>query len=749
MNPKHSNPTQIRGVWAHAPYNFIPLPEKVVSIPIEDLPKQDKFENNTGLILCILTTQSPTYTRCALTPELFQKLGDKSFNELTGSEQKEYANFFLLDGVPIIPGSTIRGMIRNLVEIAGFGSIKWVTKENLTYRAVGDTSSLGKFYRAQMDRSKIRAGYMHQDKGVWVIIPATPIGKGIFARISHVNIQDNQRNLHEWYTSKNAWKIRVTPPEDYGYREILVKFASGSLNKEYQDAVLVQTGEIRGKRKDFVFGLPDNRETPILIPQILVNLYHDQLTQGQMSLLGKEGVLREMQPVFYLNHENSLIFFGHAMMFRIPYPHVPSEFVPSTSHNTNQRDIAEVIFGYIDEEERGSACAGRVFFSDAKCETYNKEVWLSQDEITPKILASPKPTTFQHYLVQSKESEHNPDKIELLAHYATPTPSETIIRGQKMYWHQNSIDLQSIQESDTKKIEGGASQYTRIKPVKAGVTFTFRVYFENLRDWELGAILWALSLPGKAGVKYYHKVGMGKPLGMGSVQITPELQLSDRIKRYSLLFENNQWFCGKISNAQIGGFIKSFETFIFEKIDPSEKANAGKLADIPRIQMLLKMLEWPGPSQQLTSYMTIEPKNEYKVRPVLPDPLHIEQHTENITRPPPHSGKSARKEDYPRSKQDQKPNARGQSTSQARNKPKEDPYLDTIKDILETEHPVSVSALSLSLNKSGNWDEKHYVKLKFKKFSEVVEAVIRRGGINCIIDGQNIIWKTTSTKSRR
>jgi hypothetical protein len=48
--------------------------------------------------------------------------------------------------------------------------------------------------------------------------------------------------------------------------------------------------------------------------------------------------------------------------------------------------------------------------------------------------------------------------------------------------------------------------------------------------------------------------------------------------------------------------------------------------------MLLRMLEWPGPDKELTRYMEIErqdPKarrgkvNEYKDRPVLPDPLQV------------------------------------------------------------------------------------------------------------------------------
>jgi len=53
------------------------------------------------------------------------------------------------------------------------------------------------------------------------------------------------------------------------------------------------------------------------------------------------------------------------------------------------------------------------------------------------------------------------------------------------------------------------------------------------------------------------------------------------------------------------------------------------LAQLERIQALLALLSWPGPDPALTRYLEIErgsegdEYNEYKERPVLPDPLGV------------------------------------------------------------------------------------------------------------------------------
>lgn len=174
---------------------------------------------------------------------------------------------------------------------------------------------------------------------------------------------------------------------------------------------------------------------------------------------------------------------------------------------------------------------------------------------------------------------------------------------------------------DPDRIDKSSKLYTLIKPIRDGVTFNFRIYFDNLRDCELGALLWVLKLPSD---KYCHTLGMGKPLGMGAIKIELKLSVCKREERYKRLFDGNKWALSVEEKEEsfLRHFLDKFEKEVIDHLPFSEKGTVQRLENVHRIKMLLKMLEWPGPINEMTRYLKIEP-NEYKNRPVLPDPLNI------------------------------------------------------------------------------------------------------------------------------
>ncbi|YAF95636.1 MAG: TIGR03986 family CRISPR-associated RAMP protein [Nodularia sp. CChRGM 3473] len=648
MNPRHISkvPDDRKAI---APYNFVELPKEVVKVAPESLPKENRYCENryTGRIECTLTTESPLYIRCGLTKEEFN----------CGAESKDLPDFFYTNPLekytkPVIPGSSLRGMLRNLVEIVSFSKIDKLTKDNLVYRAVGDRTSLGDKYREYLlknDGSNIysflmQAGFITKQGSNWAIRPANEIIDGVsFARIERNNIP---RSLRRWHNSRNALEIsvQVDPLRSHLHNEgrVKLRYAKANLiNNGEINAVVVKTGSAPRKHMEFVFGFPKpNANDDITIPNEMIQEYKEQITEGQKQLLGEEAVLQEMQPVFYIRQDDKLVFFGHAMMFRLPYEKSVEKFVPKELQNSEIIDIAESIFGWVKEvnSNKYQARGSRIFITDAIYVTTDENVWQTGDPdktIKPKILGNPKPTTFQHYLVQT-----NADRKEL-KHYAKQPEFETVIRGHKLYWHKGyspSIELEG-QASET--------QTTRIKPIKRGINFKFKIYFENLTNIELGTILWILDIA--QSDKYRLKLGMGKPLGMGAVKIEPQLYLSDRISRYSKLFNSNNWANEetKVLSEYYATFIKPFEKHILDNISiedyPKEK-NKGEIDSIlhlPRIEMLLAMLTWDNSLNidQVTRYMEIErdvnkfhigrPKprdktiNEYQERPVLPTPLQV------------------------------------------------------------------------------------------------------------------------------
>ncbi|WP_250282167.1 TIGR03986 family type III CRISPR-associated RAMP protein, partial [Frankia sp. CiP1_Cm_nod2] len=62
--------------------------------------------------------------------------------------------------------------------------------------------------------------------------------------------------------------------------------------------------------------------------------------------------------------------------------------------------------------------------------------------------------------------------------------------------------------------------------VRPGTTFTFSVDVRNLTGAELGALLWLLDL-GAGEPSRFHRLGLGKPLGFGSVQLTVDPARTD------------------------------------------------------------------------------------------------------------------------------------------------------------------------------------------------------------------------------
>lgn len=345
------------------------------------------------------------------------------------------------------------------------------------------------------------------------------------------------------------------------------------------------------------------------------------------------GCLGDLKPIFYVAEGNEVIYFGHSPNFRIPArlygaerAATPPDFLPDAFGKSSEPDLADAIFGWVKEatgpkEQR----AGRVSFGDAHFSSASADdIWLQSEPIIPRTLSGPKVTTFQHYLVQDRNAGHDPEKKETLAHYGSPA-NTTQLRGHKLYWHRGA----------TPEIEANAkereheNQLTRIVPLKPGVRFKFTLRFENLRPEELGALWWALALPGEPGKDYCHKLGMGKPLGMGAVKLTPQLFLSERRAaegRYGQLFAEEAWHDAE-HQADGTDYAQQFEDYVLKA---ARLPGATKLATVERIRMLLAMLEWREGTEawlKTTSYMEVEAGadklNEYKERPVLPDPLAV------------------------------------------------------------------------------------------------------------------------------
>lgn len=616
---KHINPRNNNRI-ALAPYNFVQLPEKIKTIDINN--DFSRFRGYNGIITCEVETSSILFTRGMTSLDKFYQ----------DEEYKDNPDFYTTNSKkPVLPGSSLRGLFRNLIEVISYSQLQSVSNNRLTYRSF-DRTNHGENYRSIIMEDvpgqkntfipRVQCGYMRNVKGDWFIQPAQEIDGTTFARI-----RDNKipRNLGMWQKCKNIQTIFIKPGP-FKFQQvrggfIKIKYAEVIDAKEkteagFYECALLRSGSMHQKLRETVVYPPDPQKASskdwIQVEDELVTTYRNQISDEQKKILSHDGVLRNFHPVFYLMNGNKLVFFGHTMMMRLPYPKSPAEMVDKNLIDNAQIDLAKDMFGSIKNKDEISP--GKLSFSDAECISEGEDFY--EEVIQPHVMASPKPTTFQHYLTQNK-----PDDMKSLLDYN----EKTTIRGTKFYWHKNAVGVADVKETKPEVLDK-QKILTKIRPVRKGVKFRFTIRLENLSKPSLGALLFALEL-GK-DPNYRLKMGMGKAYGMGALAISKcDLIIFSRSERYKCLFDEDSWYLGvgeeEYTERKKLDCLDSFEKFILSDVE----INPGKLSQLqqlPRINQLLRLMSWPGPNPAYTRYLEIPSQNnrvnEYKERKVLPDP---------------------------------------------------------------------------------------------------------------------------------
>lgn len=627
--PRHVNPPNDNSV-ATAPYNFVPLPLAVFEVPVEQDPpwtQHDRFVPGThsGSIELEIETLTPLYIRGVMTADREGRWSERP-------SRLRPDPYMTPDGSPVIPGSSLRGMIRTLVEILSFSKLRPVSAAKPFYRSLGK-HVIGKIYRERMTRGgqKPRGGILHIRDGSVTIAPCE------FVRVGRDRLRpghlSHDHNPPPWPPQHAPCWVRMPDRSDTVVAiEIRSERPAGA---GWRRGTLVLTGHVKSKRREFVFLEPSGTpKDEIQVPDPVWRRFHDddQITQwqkwafprGQPPTAGRcaDGHLRDGEPVFFLADDRAdgppaLVFLGRAGMFRLPYDRSPRDLVDRVLPG-DRLDLTESIFGTVEtssSDDRQSAIKGRVRFEDAMASGGGPH-WY-ESTLVPHILSAPKPTAFQHYLTQGGTVSEEKLTTYLDGHHTT-------VRGHKLYWHRWSPgqgmaqvkatnhdpllqDLRTEQPEDT--------QHTLVTPVKQGVRFTGRVRFENLTDLELGALLHALQLPDGC----CHRIGMAKPLGLGSIRIRSTLRLVDRAARY------RAWETTGVQPAEDGHrFKRSFENAVHTHATTSGETTVPDqpgLRRIARLDALYRLLAWDDrPRPGATAYMDLD---AFKQRAVLPTPHHV------------------------------------------------------------------------------------------------------------------------------
>lgn len=577
MNPHQTNPQGVnnrnntpknvnnnRIVFGRAPYNFVPLNSTI--IPSDSSETDHSVYNDlSGVISVDITVKTPLFIR------------------------GKGSDFFSINGNPAIPGSTFRGLIRNILSMISYAKFEQFEDKVLYKRS-----------NRNQDGAVIKQGFMTLNNNQFYIREITN------------GYQDGFNGTpYRYEFNKNNCVFSVGTfnkmCRKWNFPIVNVSGTSTPVDKKVVDSYISDNNRDE-KAVDIIQSLKSKK---------IVNKNGDPIEQNNNEVRIQDNI---GIPLFFRQNEKNITSFGHAKYHRIPYNHSIGEHVIQTT-DPNIIDFITSIFGT-------KKHAGKVAIEDILVKKgFSYEI---NTHASPKILSTPKPTSYQLYLKQDK----------YVGRKLTWNDKSAVIRGYKNYWHKktSSVISDSTTWIDSKP---GNSNPEAIKPISPGAIFSNgKIRFDNLTRVELGALLSALQLPEGC----YHKLGMCKPLGLGSVHVeVKNLTIIDRTKRYETIFsENGKWELGENNEyGSISGYKSDFSRYILEKLPENEKVlsngqEINSFWEIERMQKLKEMLtyDWSITKTKRVNWENrtrYQEQKEFSQKNILPDSNEvIDDNTYNL-----------------------------------------------------------------------------------------------------------------------
>lgn len=524
--------------YVGAPYNFIELNKKVYEK--KKLQPHDVMEpqKHTGVI---------EYEVEAKTPIMIDD-GTRQF----------YRNIY---GKAAIPGSTMRGLIRNNMQILSFSSAAYdIQNGKLMYRNVAagkekdyynevlgnktkqDTLPNGKKVRMSVLKN-VKAGYLRNTGNHYHIIPTVvdSISKETGAMNYYVlnerKIMEEKGDNFSFLKQQNPWILQhknapfkhdtdrkgrdhykgeqnpfyhpyfmKVSYELAGTRQVTGIDEWGKLS---HNGYLMSTGKMQEKKAVYVIPEMDESKEWISVPGQDIDDFKRDYEGRKNQVEAMEGEKKgsfhlpkngETKPVFYIQLGKKL-YFGFTPRLRLFYDKEIHDGM-STAYRNVKQDYCRSLFGYTDREDKNSY-KSRVCFMDAEVIKGKKA-----DHGIDLVLGAPKPTSYLDYLTSAN-------------HKSVTYNGDFQLRGIKQYWLKEKPD----QPASVKNLKI-ASQFC---PYEDGSVFKGKIRFENLSDEELGMLLWSLVLEKESN----QNIGKAKSYGYGRIGVKlTGLNLLDYEKLY-------------------------------------------------------------------------------------------------------------------------------------------------------------------------------------------------------------------------
>lgn len=437
----------------------------------------------SGVIHCSMKNE----TSLAL-PDLPNAVEETLIGEKGKTEKHKKAPFFKVNGKPVITGSEIKGVIRSAYETLSNSCLS-VNNNNILSARSSDIRSPGLIRFETKDKK-------------WHLYKAKAV------KLKYDGSDDFDETAD---TIKRTWKNyryekddNGKPRADYNGGKISVSYKFSASSEEVEANDLDLAIEDFGTVCDiYIKNAKKKNQNTDLIYYIIKPI--------------KDG---KYYPVYYREFcadNKNYVWLSPAQISRSVFRNRVNDLLGTYCHCDDTDNVCEAcgLFGMIGKKGKVPAIASRLRFTDAKLENDPKLTYK-----TLKELSSPCLSSVEFYsTAPNKKFRWNYDTKGVK------------LNGRKFYFHHKcgyTKDEKTKMNLTTEILEKGAE-------------FSFDIFFDKLTEKELHQLVWTLAIgENTPDSRRMHKLGHGKPLGLGSVKITVDSVTKRSFDPDKMIFTNEE-----------------------------------------------------------------------------------------------------------------------------------------------------------------------------------------------------------------
>ncbi len=507
------------------PYNFISFPQKKA----EAYTDTDK---HTGVIEYTITTKTPLF--------IPNSSADKAFKEsetVTDHKSYDFFSYTNLDSkkiyeneyhLPVIPGSEMRGVVRNAYE-------------TLTDSCMGLLNE--EIYPVKRSYEKFLPGLLYKNKDKLVLYSAASYrvdikisrkyknGKKLYFTPQRATKEKKDKNGN--VKTIRYWKIITSVGENRGNylkEGYLLKWGMGLIESEDKNNKNCDNKNFNNKNSNIkanyhIYQAKKEEEISFFtrekVERKVVAVIDSYLAQPAITPENEKAYMEYKKdlvnflngneekyfPVNYSALDKENIYLAPAVYSKEIYNNsigkLAGEFAPCKEDFCPACDL----FGHIGKTNKTCKGSG-IRFTDLYVkeektpENYNQ--YYLENKITLQTLGGPKLGNVEFYLKKpDKNASFWTYDYYILNWNVKVAPGE--LRGRKYYWHHPQVHFEKVEPTNLNKT---------VRPVKEGIEFKGKLYYESISKKQLEQLIWILN---SGSEQLGLKLGAGKPLGLGSI----------------------------------------------------------------------------------------------------------------------------------------------------------------------------------------------------------------------------------------